>query len=99
TQNARRTAAHERRRGLFEGQEPGLPCRTEGVTPQAAITLHDAMAGDNDRHRVFMQRIANGSRRTRATDALGEPLAGAYFRIWNRGGRRQDIALKRCTVV
>src|SRR5438128_4378048 len=99
TQNARRAAADKWCCGLFEGQEPGFPCRTEGVAPQAAVTFHDAVTGNNHWHRVFMQRIANCPRRTRTANALSEPLVGAYLPIRDRGCRRQDIALERRTVM
>src|SRR5262249_756365 len=96
-QNARRTAAHKWRRGLFEGQEPGFPCHTEGVPSQATVTFHDAVTGNNHRHWVFMQCIADSPRRSRAADTLGEPLVGAYLSIRDRGCCRQNIALKRRT--
>src|SRR5262249_61534628 len=99
TQNARRTAADKRSRSLFEGQEPSFPRRPEGVASQAAVTFHNTVTGNNHRHRVIMQRIANRPRCPRAAKALGEPLVGAHLAIRNGGGRRQDLALEGRTDV
>jgi hypothetical protein len=60
----------------LEREELPLPLQPACIADEASTRSHDAVAGNDDRDRVPVERSADRPRRARAADAVSEPAVG-----------------------
>ena len=70
--DAGRRAAHERGRRALERQEPRLEPLAEEVVAPRPVAPHHTVTRHDHGHRVRSERVADGARRARVPDPIGD---------------------------
>src|SRR5262245_61842154 len=85
------------RKRAFEMQQPALrfQSRSAAIAAQAAPAGDDAMAGNDNRHRVMRQRLAHGTAGFWPAHFRRDTLISPHLTWCDPAGRVQNIALKR----
>src|SRR6266571_4523162 len=90
-----RATARAIERGALELEQPRLHPAAEGIVVPGAVASDDPVAGDEDRHRVGGERVADGARRTRPPGAARELRVRARLPILDLRGVAEDLRLER----